>query len=373
MRLLKFDSIHPHSYLEKVKFDLKINNISREMCLNNLINLRSNFSDFYTHNLNLAGWQAEEFFLNNEYFTSVSKEMFGYKEKYKQTKEQIKNKIRPIDDRWNKKIIREYIKIYNPDVIFVREQSGFTSSFWAEVANGAMLVNRIACPIPKGWELGYWDLIYTSTEEYKRFFETQKVKTIINPNGFDERIVSELSLNEKQYEVTFVGGLGGSIFTKRTHLMEQITKSNDFKWWGYGNNLLNKNSGLLSSWQGITSGLEMFQIYKDSKIVLNDYGDLAEGAAVNQRIFEVLGVGSFLLTKYADNLTKDFPKDIFITFTDEKDCLDKINYYLKNQKEREEIALNGQKYVLEHFNYRKLMIEVGNQIQQQLQKKRQSL
>lgn len=376
MKFLKFDTIHPQSYLDKVqansKQDWDLAKLNRKTYLNKLISLRSNFSDFYAYNLSLEGWEAEEFILSDEYMEVVAQEIFGSFSNIERIKHQYKDKIRPIEQRWHKKIIREYIKKYKPDVIFVREQSGLPSSFWADVAYGALLVNRIACPIPKGWELVYWDLIYTSTEEYKNFFETQKVKTLINPNGFDERIIRELSKNEKSYEVTFVGGLGKGVFTKRTDLMEIVAKSVPFKWWGYGNNLLVTGSCLLETWQGITSGLEMFQVYKDSKIVLNDYIDLAAGVAVNQRIFEVLGVGSFLLTKYADNLVKDFPKDIFITFRDSADCLDKINYFLANEKEREEIALNGQKYLLEHFNYKKLMVEVSCQLKELLQKKRDS-
>lgn len=373
MKFLKFDTIHPQGYLNKVqanaKQDWELAKVNRETYLHKLLGLRINFSDFYAYNLRLAGWEAEEFILVEDYIDVVAQEMFGSFLALEKVKEEYKNKIYPVEKRWQKKIIRAYIKKYKPDVIFVREASGFSSSFWADVAYGALLVNRIACPIPMGWELGYWDLIYTSTNEYKIFFETQKVKTFINPNGFDERIISELASHGKSHEVTFVGGLGTGVFTKRTDLMETVAKSVPFKWWGYGNHLLNDNSSLLKTWQGTASGLEMFQIYKDSKIILNDYIDLAADAAVNQRIFEVLGVGSLLLTKYANNLVKDFPKDIFVMFKDTADCLDKINYFLVNEKEREEIALNGQKYLLENFSYKKLMVEVDWQLKELLQKR----
>ncbi len=102
----------------------------------------------------------------------------------------------------------------------------------------------------------------------------------------------------------------------------------------------------------------MLQIYRDSKIVFNDYGEIADGMGVNQRIFEVLGVGSFLLTRKADNLEETFPKGLFEVFTDEKDCLDKINYFLRNDKEREEIAAAGQQHVLKNYSYKNLASEI---------------
>jgi len=113
----------------------------------------------------------------------------------------------------------------------------------------------------------------------------------------------------------------------------------------------------------------MLQIYSQSKIVFNDYGKVADGMAVNQRMFEVLGLGSLLLTREADNLKKEYPANIFVTFRDEKDCLDKINYYLKNDEEREEIASAGQKYILNNFTYKILMKDLDNVLKKSYNKK----
>ena len=368
MRLLKFDTIHPYTYINKKKQEWgeSINSISRLEYLGKLIKLRSNYSDFYTHNLNLYGWTSEEFIVNdNAYLDSVAKELWGSEIPLLKISENLKDKIRPIKDRWNKKIIRAYIKQFKPDIIFVRESSGISSAEWKDMANGAKLVNRIACPLPKGWEIIYWDLIYTSTLEFKNFFELMNKKTIINPNGFDERILSEIITREKSIDLSFVGGLSNEGFKVRTELFESVSEKLDFKWWGYlRGEQLKPTSKLYNNWQGETSGLEMFQIYKDSKIVLNDYIDIANGSAVNQRIFEVLGIGSLLLTRYSPNLEKEFPKDLFVMFKDSANCIDMCNYYLKNEKEREEIAKNGQNFVLSNFNYKHLVKQVGKELEE---------
>jgi hypothetical protein len=340
MRLLKFDTIHPYTYVNKKKQEWgeSIFKLSRLEYLEKLNKLRSNYSDFYTHNLKFYGWEAEEFLVNDDlYLSKVAHVLWGNSIPLQKITENVKDKIRPIKDRWNKKIIRAYIKEYKPNIIFVRESCGISSAEWKDMANGAKLVNRIACPIPKGWELMYWDLVYTSTIEYKNFFELMKKNTIINPNGFDERILDEMMLREKNIDLSFIGGLGNQHFSQRTKLFEEVSQTLNFKWWGYHREQLQTTSI-----------------------------DIANGNAVNQRIFEVLGIGSFLLTKYSSNLEKEFPKDLFVTFKDSADCIDKCNYYLKNEAEREEIASKGQAYILSNFSYKQLAKTMNEQLKELL-------
>jgi len=97
----------------------------------------------------------------------------------------------------------------------------------------------------------------------------------------------------------------------------------------------------------------MFNIYAQSKIVLNDYGKIAGGQGMNQRIYEVMGVGTFLLTRESQMF--DEWQDAICTFSSTEDCIKKIIYYLEHEKEREEIAKRGQNYVFVNFNYLNIM------------------
>jgi hypothetical protein len=58
---------------------------------------------------------------------------------------------------------------------------------------------------------------------------------------------------------------------------------------------------------------------------------------VNQRLYEVMGVGSFLLSKESKTLESLLPKELNVTYRNVPDCLDKIKYFLKHEREREEI------------------------------------
>ncbi|HMS64416.1 MAG TPA: glycosyltransferase [Ignavibacteria bacterium] len=371
MRLLKFDTINPELYLtKKINENIKlIEEMNRQEFLDWSISLRSNFSDFYSYNLNKLGWEAEEFFVNDHYIDKVADDLYGKYKKLRFLKESAFNKLIPVRDRTKLNIILDYVKKYKPDVIFVREISGLPSSLWKSFSDKTLIVNRIATIVPKQWSLRDWDLIFTSTNTYKNFFELNHIDSYINSNGFEERVLKEMINADKKYEVTFVGSMSKKLWNERVKIAEYISDKVDFKWWGMKNADETSRSSINKAYQGITSGLEMFQIYKQSKIVFNDYPAMSEGAGVNQRMFEVMGTGSLLLTKDAENIRNNFPGDVFVTFRDEKDCLDKIKYYLKNEKEREEIALAGQKFILENYSYEKLMIEVDKVLRESYRKK----
>ena len=56
LKLLKFDIIHPVSYLNEKKNEWKdIRSISAKEYRDRLIALRSNYSDYYTYHLNKSG------------------------------------------------------------------------------------------------------------------------------------------------------------------------------------------------------------------------------------------------------------------------------------------------------------------------------
>lgn len=371
LRFIKFDGVYPYAAY-KVRVDENkslIESFSRKEYYEWIISQRITYSDYYSHNLQAYNWMAEEFFLNDPlYIKKVAMELFGNKYLLLKNKERVKDKLRPIHERWAKFVIKEYLKVFSPDVIFIREGNPLESSFWGEFSRKSLLVNRIAMNFPKIWNPGYFDLIFTTLESYKNVFESNGIPTYMFYDGFDKRILDEVKEAEKVYDVSHVGGVGNTLFKAKTRLLEFIAQNHDLYWWGWSRDNFVKGSYLTKSYQGPVLGIDMFKISKKSKIVLNDYGNISEGVGVNMRIYETLGVGTFLLTREADNLKK-FPKEIFIMFKDEKDCSDKISYFLKNDKEREEIAKAGQEYALKNFDYRNRMKEMDQILRFHLQRK----
>jgi len=94
---------------------------------------------------------------------------------------------------------------------------------------------------------------------------------------------------------------------------------------------------------------DMARVFSQSKIVFNKSlrGDL------NQRVFETLSCGRLLLTdRIGNGLEEIFADKKHLVIYDEwDDLVEKIKYYLKNEDEREQIALNGQKEVHQKHTY----------------------
>ena len=377
LKLIKFDIIHPTEYLDQKKAEwTDLATLSQAAYRDRLIRLRSNYSDFYTYHLNQTGdWEAEEFFLMDDTFLQkTARELFGSSRSARKQLNRAKNMLRVNNQPWRDYVIRAYLEQQQPDVIFVRSQP-LPSAFWKPYRPTTLLVSRLSARLPYAWHPNHWDIVYTDQPDFKKFFELHGVKTIINDQGFDARIAAELVEREKQHEVIFVGGLGTQNFWQRTSFMDAMAPQLPFKWWGYwwqyggDGRQMADFPALHQTYQGFTSGLEMFQLYKDSKIVLNDYVDTANGIGFNQRMFEVMGCGAFMLTRQAPNFKGLFPNGIFATYTDQKDLLDKVAYYLKHDQEREEIARCAQKFVTQRYDYQDITQRFGQDLKEGLAQK----
>ncbi|GJL81765.1 MAG: hypothetical protein DHS20C01_13990 [marine bacterium B5-7] len=365
MKLIKIDTIHPKQYLQKIlsTWQDEVGSLKYKEYHDRLIKLRVNNSDFYTHNLKELGWDASEYFLNDEvYEQKVASELYGPLCSAFKLKNRLFNRSNQWRRSWKLQIYHDLIELEKPDVLFIREHSGLPSNFWRQFKNNCLLVSQISALMPRDWSPLDYDAIYTDIPTYRDFFQSNNIKVFTNLNGFDRRVLNEVSDEGKVCDISFVGGLKSRSFSKRLSLMKAVASDDSFsfRWWGYRDNDLEEP--LLGKWGGIIGGLEMYQAYKNSKIVLNDYIDVAGGVGVNMRIFEAVGIGSFLLTRMADNLYDIFPKDVIATFVDERDCIDKIKYYLGNEREREEMAKEAQRIVLETRSYAKIMDKLSSEL-----------
>jgi len=103
---------------------------------------------------------------------------------------------------------------------------------------------------------------------------------------------------------------------------------------------------------GKTAFSNMPKLTNRSKIVVNCN---AKYNFLTPRVTETMACGTFLLTSYCDDLAKFGYKDEehLVTFHNMDDFKDKVKYFLKNDKEREEIAENGMNFVRENYSNEK--------------------
>lgn len=123
---------------------------------------------------------------------------------------------------------------------------------------------------------------------------------------------------------------------------------------------LNKNPGIPGAQNmGIADyHTEMPYVFHDSKINLNiTLRSIQSGIPL--RIMDILGAGGFLLTNFQADMLRHFvPGEDFVYYESREDLLDKIGYYLSHDKEREEIAANGHRKVLQNHSYEQCFREM---------------
>tara|TARA_B100001964_G_scaffold226621_1_gene275712 strand:+ start:364 stop:1083 length:720 start_codon:yes stop_codon:yes gene_type:complete len=221
--------------------------------------------------------------------------------------------------------------IYKPTIIFISKGNGI--SIYA-----TKILNRISETI-----LWYMDPLDGNFNDELRekikecslivcglrgpFEESKKIneKSYFVHEGFDPMVDCPINVEEKEYDVSFIGKLKG----KR----KDYHKLYDF-------NIIN----------GVY-GKDHSQAVSLSKINLNF---VVDGTGTSDRTYKIMASKGFLLTEPWFGIEKDFVigKDLDV-FTSDSDFLDKINYYLINRKKRMKIASSGyravQKYSRNEF------------------------
>jgi glycosyltransferase involved in cell wall biosynthesis len=137
----------------------------------------------------------------------------------------------------------------------------------------------------------------------------------------------------KIYDVCFIGNFHSTYRDGRIDAVERLFK--EFPNFFFGNRTFN----------------EMAQKYAESKIVFNQ----ALNNDVNMRVYEACCSGSFLLTSAIEGNGFEELFDIgkhLVSFDTLDDMIAKAEYFIENDKEREEIARAGREHVLANHTYK---------------------
>ncbi|MBD5450590.1 MAG: glycosyltransferase [Lachnospiraceae bacterium] len=103
----------------------------------------------------------------------------------------------------------------------------------------------------------------------------------------------------------------------------------------------------------VRPGEDATVVYMGSKINLNISLKGIEGGTI-QRIMDVMGAGGFMLTNYCVETAELFEEDKeIVMYKTPEELFEKVEYYLKHDKEREQIAKAGSAKVIECYTYEK--------------------
>jgi len=163
--------------------------------------------------------------------------------------------------------------------------------------------------------------------------------------GIDPKVFNLHGIEKHHYkhDIVFMGNNYGGQFPlgrERNELVNRIRRMGGAVYGGYQGAIGNLNG----------NQLEESICYNNSKIAIN-HSHFNVEAYTSDRLFRILGSGCFCLSHHYQGIEQDFQVGNHLaTYTDLNDMQRKIDYYLKHNDEREEIAMSG--YELCHKKHR---------------------
>ena len=228
-------------------------------------------------------------------------------------------------------VLKARIQQYQPDVIICHEHSKVPSEFFNQFT--CIKINRISSPIPNYWNPKYFDGVITDIPSYVNFLEANNTPTLTITNPFGGMISSIPKSIKRENKICFIGSAGGHQYKERTAMLEEVAAHFPSKFSWYGQSFSEVSEALQNAHSGPLTGMEMYEQYFKTTIVVNDYISVANGAGVNQRIYESLGCGCHLFTRESEVLSKNIPKHLYSTFNNTQQLLQQLEEALgKNLK-----------------------------------------
>jgi hypothetical protein len=100
-------------------------------------------------------------------------------------------------------------------------------------------------------------------------------------------------------------------------------------------------------------------ICEASKVVIGIDGWPHRENSWSARIYRTMCAGGFYLTSHTNNIENHFKLGEHLdTFKDEDELIDKLIYWLSNDKKRKEVAKAGQKHVIDNFQFKHALKQI---------------
>ncbi|MEW6237618.1 MAG: glycosyltransferase [Candidatus Omnitrophota bacterium] len=322
-------------------------------------------ADFYSLNLQKLGFEAKDIAMNCKPMQLQWAKENGVKTSWNFER----RKIGPFPIPWLRRewlypILLEQVKSYRLDVIHFQNPELIRPVFLMDIRPFVRLITaQIASPYANIADFSNYDLMLSSFPHYVQRFKDAGLRSAYFRLGFEPKVLQRLRRVER-YGAVFVGGMSRA-HQERIRFFESLAQKVRFDWWGYGADELSPDSPLKKIHRGQAWALDMYEILADAKIVINHHIDSAENYANNMRLYEATGVGAMLLTDWKENIADHFePGKEVVVYRDVNECAEKIEYYMKREEERKEIAAAGQARTLREHTYYQRMEEYVRLVKQ---------
>lgn len=240
------------------------------------------------------------------------------------------------------------VRDYKPDLLFIHpldtyylpliidriKQRGTIVITWLGVHP-----ERISSGIQKLLKASNITLIYDSSylDYYKNVLNMDNVRILplgCDVDYYDSIEPDEEFRKENTVDVSFVG-----LFDE--HREEYLGALSDFNLGIWSWNIGDYDTPLKKFHRGVAYGESLIKVFKSSKIVLNIHRDFEESGG-NYRLFEIPACNAFQMVDDKRDIGRYFEvgKEV-VTFTSKNDLRRKVEHYLQNPGEREQIAQAG--------------------------------
>jgi spore maturation protein CgeB len=255
-------------------------------------------------------------------------------------------------------MLREAVYLYHPDVLFYFHfHDWIEHHIWKEISN-ELPTKTIVMLADDHWRYAetkpIWKLfnlvVTTDSEGFEKRRKEGFANVFLTQWACNHFLYKNLNL-PRTYDVSFIGRCYG----ERKNFVDTIKKQ--------GINIATFGLG----WEdgSRVSQADLIKIYNESKISLNvSLASRGDRIQIKGRDFEAAGCGSLLLTKDTKEIAEYFvPGEEIITYRDANDASEKIEYYLKNEDEREKIAKKGYERLMREHTMEKRFLRILHSVQ----------
>lgn len=394
MRFLIVDTYYTSFLRHIYGANIGLANMGYDAQMQTFMNSCFGASDSFSRNLKLHGHEAKEIIINNDIlmrqwakenginqaFSITPQDIVHYPSimkfisSSKRTKDalnfilctlkksSIVKKMFISHETNNNDILRRYVQLYKPDVLYVIGLGSISNEFLQEIKKEARLF--LIAQNASDWRdmeelyeyLHPYDLFLSSFPHYAAAIQNMGKSSEYFRLCFCEKALEYVKLMiQRDIDISFVGGFGPR-WGDAMNMFERISEKYNFRLYGEGLFLDNNFPALKRSHYGPLYGLDVYRLYSNSKIVINRHILASSNYANNSRMYEATGMGALLVTEMRENLSEMFePGKEVVTYESPEEALEKIDYYLKHESERKKIAAAGHERTLKEHTYKNRM------------------
>lgn len=339
-------------------------------------------SDYHVRHMRALGHEAENCFLSLEPLQKrwAAERGAAYRERH-----------------WLPDIAVEQVRAFQPDVLFVDDlyvlDRPLRSRLRRACQSRPLMIGWRAAPTDDFSGFDDLDLVLTSIRGMAESFRRAGANAAVLHHGFETSVLDEFTPRpERDIDFSFAGGLG-NLHPERAAMVTALLARTPLEIWGASPHVRFKDRvrWLLSrvgmplapkyrmrtlplAYPGrihpAAFGLDYYEVLARSKIVFNRHIGCAGEDASNMRMFEATGMGACLVTDNKRNLRELFEPGVEVVIYDSiDDAVEKVEWLLAHDAERETIAAAGQRRTLAEHSFARRVKTLAGMIAEQFARK----